>query len=305
MTAKQTDSAAPNPKKIPVYPDNLMPVANDPRVLSPVPRIAGFVFLLFLVAGLWQQIHLSVTEKQDKLSGIYTLAFFKTEKDTRTPQEQADEALDTLRNIPGILNTALVDAGSIPAFQDADAQTTLPALIHIKTASSGETIFLQKMEELAEHFPAAQLRDHSRDTQVAALKNRYARFLVILNISAVIAGALVITAMLAAAPKWLRPQQDTIALLRVLGAEDKMILYVFSRHTLRNVLKGLTIGATLTAVLFLIPAYLLGMFGMLPANVKIDPPVLGLILAFALGLFYIAARLRTKSILRRQIWDAA
>ena len=158
---------------------------------------------------------------------------------------------------------------------------------------------------LAEHFPAAQLRDHSRDAQVTDLKTRYSRFLMILNISAVIAAALIIAAMLAAAPKWLRPQQDTIALLRVLGAEDKMILYVFSRHTLRNVLKGLTIGAALVAALFLVPAYLLGMFGLLPAGIKIDPPVLSLVLAFSLGLFYIAARLRTKNILRRQIWDAA
>ncbi|MBL1147512.1 MAG: ABC transporter permease [Pseudomonadota bacterium] len=305
MTAKQTETAAPNPKKIPVYPENLMPVANDPRVLSPAPRMAGFVLLIFLIAGLWQHVHISVVEKQDRLSGIYTLAFFKSEQDTRTPQEQADEALDTLRNIPGILKAALLDARSIPAFQETDAKTALPALVQIKIAASGETVFLQKMSELAEHFPAAQLRDHSHDTQVTALKTRYARFLMILNISAVIAAALIVAAMLAAAPKWLRPQQETIALLRVLGAEDKMILYVFSRHTLRNILKGLTMGAALVAGLFLIPAYLLGLFGLLPAAVKIDPVMLGLILAFGLGLLYIAARLRTKNILRQQIWNAA
>jgi len=305
MTVKQTNTAAPNPKKIPVYPDNLMPIAADPRGLSPAPRMAGFVFLILLVATLWQHVHISVSEKQDRLSGIYTLAFFKAEKESRTPQEQANEALDTLRNIPGILKADLIDARSMPAFQEADAKTALPALVHIKTAAANEAVFLQKMGELSAHFPAAQLRDHSRDVQVTALQARYAHFLTILNISAVIAGALIIAAMLAAAPKWLRPQQDTIALLRVLGAEDKMILYVFSRQTLRSVLKGLAAGGALGAGLFLMPAYLLDIFGLLPAGVKIDPLVLSLILAFGLGLLYIAARLRTKNILRRQIWDAA
>lgn len=301
----KTQSSAPAPKKIPAYPDNLIPVAADPRVLSPVPRMAAVVLLLFLVAALWQHIHISVSEKQDRLSGIYTLAFFKTEKDTRTPQEQAGEALDILRNIPGILKSNLLDARDMPGFQEVDAKTALPALIHIKTAAATEAVFLQKMGDLAEHFPAAELRDHSRDVQVTALKIRYARFLTVLNFSTLAGVALIITVLLAAAPKWLRPAQDTIALLRVLGAEDKMILYVFSRHSLHNVLKGLAAGAALVSALFLIPAYLLSLSGLLPAGVKTDPPVLALALAFILGLLYIAARLRTKNILHRQIRDTA
>jgi len=305
MTIKNTAGAAPNPKKIPAYPDNLIPVAADPRILSPVPRIAAAVLLLFLVAALWQHIHLSVSEKQDRLSGIYTLAFFKTEKESRSPQEQAGAALENLRNIPGIVKSELLDARDMPGFRDADENTALPALIHIKTAGANKTVFLQKMGELAEDFPAAELRDHSRDAQVTALQKRYARFLTILNISAATAAALIIAVLLAAAPKYLRPQQDTIALLRVLGAEDKMILYVFSQHTLRGVLKGLAAGGALAAVFFLIPAYLLSLSGLLPGGIKTDPPVLGLVLAFTLGLFYIAARLRTKNILRRQIWNAA
>lgn len=305
MTIKNTANTPPPPKKIPAYPDNLISVAADPRVSSPAPRMVGVVLLLFMVAALWQHIHISVNEKQDRLSGIYTLAFFKTDQDPRTPQEQADEALDRLQNIPGILKSDLLDARDMPGFQETDAKTALPALIHIKTAAAGESVFLQKIGDLTADFPASQLRDHSRDAQVAALKARYERFLTILNISAVTAAALIIAVLLAAAPKWLRPQQDTIALLRVLGAEDKMILYVFSRYTLHSVLKGLAAGGALVTALFLIPAYLLSVSGLLPAAVKTDPPVLGLILAFTLGLFYIAARLRTKNILRRQIWDAA
>lgn len=310
MTIKNTESAAPNPKKIPAYPDNLIPVAANPRVLPPAPRIAGIVLLLFLVAALWQHIHLSVSEKLDRLSGIYTMAFFKTEQDARTPQEQAGEALDILKNIPGIIKSDLMDVRNMPGFQGEEKSTSpeqdlLPALIQIKTAGTNEPLFLQKMAEMAEDFPAAQLRDHSRDAQVAALKSRYARFLTILNISAVAAAALIIAALLGAAPKYLRPQQDTIALLRVLGAEDKMILYVFSRHMMNGILKGLAGGAVLVGAVFLIPAYLLAAFGLLPAGIKTDPPVLAVILAFTLGLFYIAARLRTKSIFHRQIRDAA
>ncbi|TVQ81647.1 MAG: hypothetical protein EA357_12245 [Micavibrio sp.] len=298
MTADMTADR----KKIPGYPDNLMPAAAHPAIPSPVPRMAFFILMILALAVVWQHFHAEIGDRRQNITGVFTLGFFAHEGEMRSPREQAEAAYAVLEKLPAAEELSLIDGRTLPAFADREAaDTAVPALIHLRAAAGQEAALLDKLAMLADDFPTAELRDHSLDPQIAALQQRYTRFLRILDAGILAGFALLLVFAVMSLRRALRPQGGTIDLMHLLGADDGMLLYVFSRHALRGIFRGVLAGALIVTV-FCAAVYLLyGDRAVLPGGITVAPLPLLWPLAAGIFLLYIAARLGTKNLLRRRI----
>lgn len=300
-----TPHHTPNSRSnIPGYPDNLASVTETPDVPWLIPRIAIFTVLLFVIFIGWHHMHNVIAQKQAQLSGIYTLAFFSNDADSRDAQDQALLAQERLQQLHMITDVSVIDNTTIPAFENAPLET-LPALLHIKIDAQQAERFQSQLSDILATFPTALLRDHSQDARLSTFTAQNKSFLRVLDISTLLSIALLLTTLFIALQRWLAPYERTIALLRILGAEDKTILYVFGQQIDKKIIKALAFTAGLTVLGALLPMFLLTGLGIMPKIVLLKPLIILPLVFIGTGIIYMVTKLRTQNVLQQQLIDIA
>lgn len=291
--------------KIPGYPDNLASVTTCPDAPSLIPRITAFSLLVLFICIGWNHVHNVIDAKQDKLSGVYTVAFLpQAENGTNTVQDDAAHVLERIQNLHTIQTAAHIDNANIPAFHNTPAEK-LPALLHVQIRADYADKFQKQIGTILNDFPHAVLRAHEQDPRLQRIVAQHTRFLHVLDLSTIAAIGIALTSLLMALQRWLSPYTRTIALLRILGAEDKTILYVFGRQIERHVLKGAVYAAGLVLLACVLPLSLLGVFSQsLPAR-AFNPLIILPLVFIVTGIIYMVAKLRIQTVLKQQLVNIA
>ncbi len=287
------------------YPENLFSLVKNPSVRFLPLSIATFALLLLSISVIWYSTHHTVTKKQAGISGIYTLAFFQNDKDTRPSDLQSMSALKILQKDSTVEFFKKIDSKTILSNDVLSTQTNVPSLLHIKIDPQKEALFNKSLNSLSQNFPSISIRNHNEDARITALQLRYSKFLLILNISTIISIVLLLTSLIFWLKKWFLKHTETISLLHIIGAEDSLIMHIFERYIHKNLIKGLIYSFISACAFFLISTQIIVRTNLIESIWRINPVSAILLAVLCIVIIYVTVRIRIHNIIHKCLYKSA
>ena len=210
------------------------------------------VFLGVLTAAFAILASHSLRAWDSQLTGRLTIQIPPLENGADTAQ--LDEALETIRGVPGVETADLLSPAAVFALLEpwigtlpTETDLPLPHLIDVAVLDARDFETSKLAEALATVVPGASVDDHR--IWLAGVVKLASTIRAVAILTVVIIGLSAIAAVVFATRSGLAIHAPTIELLHLMGAPDSYVASLFQRHAFGLGLRGSLLGAAVAATI--------------------------------------------------------